>query len=84
MLQKNIFMILLVLQDEGLTISTGDLADLTRINYKNIGRYLNYLETKDLIFRYTLQDKKKRFIFNGLTKKGEKINIPDIYKNFID
>ena len=79
MLKINLYKILFILQRENYSISTMDLASLAEINYKNIGRYLNILEDKDYISREVYQEKKKRFVLNSLTKKGEKSLIPNFY-----
>jgi DNA-binding MarR family transcriptional regulator len=76
MLKKNLNNIIFILQQGNNNITTGKLAILTKINYKNIGRYLNILEGRDLINREFYQVKKKRFILNSLTEKGEMFQIP--------
>jgi DNA-binding MarR family transcriptional regulator len=80
MLKINLYKILFILQKrENYLITTGELADLTKINCKNIGRYLNILEDHDLISRKIYQEKKKRYILNSLTRKGENFLIPHFY-----
>jgi len=79
MLKINLSKIIFILQRENYTISTMDLASLTKINYKNIGRSLNILENHDLISREIYQEKRKRYILNSLTKKGENFFIPHYY-----
>ena len=59
MLKINLYKILFILQKNNDVITTGDLALSTKINYKNIGRYLTILEEQDLISREIYQDKKK-------------------------
>jgi len=83
MLKINLYKILFVLQRENYSIPTMDLAKLTKINYKNIGRSLNVLEDRDLISRETYQDKKKRYVLNSLTKEGEGFIIPCFYLQFL-
>jgi len=73
-----------ILKRENCTITTGELAVLTKINYKNIGRYLNYLEEKDLIDREIYQEKKRRYILNLLTQKGEAFDIPQNYNLLLE
>ena len=75
----NLYKILFILQRDNYLITTGDLAALTKISYKNIGRYLNFLEDQDLISREIYQEKKKRFVLISLTWKGENILIPHFY-----
>jgi len=84
MLKINLFKILFILQRENYTITTGDLATLTKINYKNIGRSLNILEIKELIYRDVYQDKKKRYILNSLTWSGKRFVIPQFYQQFLE
>ena len=84
MLKINLYKILFILQRENNSISTTDLAKLTIINYKNIGRYLNILEDKDVISREIYQDKKKRYILNSLTRKGESFIIPQNHRIFLE
>lgn len=84
MLKINLYKILFILQRENYSVTTGDLAYLTKINYKNIGRYLNLLEERDLIDRETHQDKKKRYIFNSLTQKGRRFTIPQFYQQILN
>ena len=88
MLKINLYKILFILQRENYLITTGELAGLTKINYKNIGRSLNILEDHDLISREIYQEKKKRFVLNSLTRKGENFLIPHFYlqilKNFYE
>lgn len=79
MLKINLYKILFILQRENYSIPTMDLASLTKINYKNIGRYLDILENHDLISCEIYQEKKKRFILNSLIRKGEKFLIPHYY-----
>jgi len=79
MLKINLYKIIFVLQRENYSIPTMDLAKSTKINYKNISRYLNILEDKDMISRESYQEKKKRFVLNSLTKKGENFFIPHYY-----
>lgn len=83
MLKINLYKILFILQRENFSISTRNLAILTKINYKNIGRCLNLLEVKDLVSREIYQDKKKRFILNSLTREGERFIIPYFYLQFL-
>jgi DNA-binding MarR family transcriptional regulator len=83
MLKINLYKILFVLQRENYSIPTMDLANLTKINYKNIYRCLNLLEVKNLVSREIYQDKKKRFILNSLTREGEKFIIPYFYLQFL-
>lgn len=80
MLKTNLYKILFILKRENYSIPTMALAKLTEINYKNIGRYLNLLEEQDLINRETYQDKKKRYVFNSLVRKGENFIIPQNYR----
>lgn len=84
MLKLNLYKIIFILQRENNSISTMGLAKLTIINYKNIGRYLNILEDKDVISREIYQNKKKRYIFNSLTRKGESFIIPQNYSLFLE
>ena len=84
MLKINLYKILFILQRENYTIITGDLASLTGINYKNIGRYLNLLEDKELIDREIYQDKKKRYILNSLTWKGIGFIVPQFYQQILE
>ncbi len=79
MLKINLFKILFILQRDNYMITTGDLASITNIHYKNIGRYLNFLQDKNLISRFVYQEKKTRFILNSLTWKGEDFVIPKNY-----
>lgn len=79
MLKINLYKILFILQRENYSIPTMALANLTKINYKNIGRSLNILENHDLISREIYQEKKKRYILNSLTRKGENFLIPRFY-----
>lgn len=79
MLKINLYKILFILQKNNDVITTGDLALSTKINYKNIGKYLNLLEDQDLISREIYQEKKKRFVLISLTWKGENILIPHFY-----
>jgi len=83
MLKINLYKILFILQRENYSISTMALANLTKINYKNIGRTLNVLEVKDLVSREIYQDKKKRFVLNSLTREGERFIIPYFYLQFL-
>lgn len=83
MLKINLYKILFILQRENYPIPTTDLANLTKINYKNIGRSLNILEDQDLISRDIYQEKKKRFVLNSLTWKGELFVIPYFYMQFL-
>lgn len=83
MLKINLYKILFILQRENYSIPTMALANLTKINYKNVGRTLNILEDKDLVIREVYQDKKKRFILNSLTRKGEGFIIPYFYLQFL-
>ena len=80
MLKINLYKIIFILKRENYIITTGELANLTKINYKNIGRYLNLLEKRDLIDRETYQEKRKRYIFNSLTHKGRRFIIPQFYQ----
>ena len=84
MLKLNLYKILFILQRETNPIITGDLASLTKINFKNIGRYLSFLEEKGLVKRNTNQIEKKRYIQNSLTRNGENFIIPDIYQKFLE
>ena len=84
MLKINLYKIIFILQKETNPIITGELASLTKINFKNIGRYLNFLEEKGLIDREINQVKKKRYIQNSLTWDGENFIIPDIYQKFLE
>ncbi len=84
MLKINLYKIIFILQRENYTISTMDLANLTKINYKNISRTLNILEDKELVSREIYQEKKKRFVLNSLTKKGESFIIPYFYLQFLE
>lgn len=84
MLTLNLLKIIFILQRETNPIITGELASLTKINYKNIGRYLNFLEEKGLIKRKTNQIEKKRYIQNSLTMNGKNFHIPDIYHKFLE
>ena len=79
----NIYKILFTLQREEDLIPTMDLASLTKINYKNMAKYLNALEENNLVIREVYQEKKKRFILNSLTQKGEKFLIPEHYLQFL-
>ena len=83
MLKINLYKILFILQKENYIVTTGDLACLTKINYKNIGRYLNLLKERDLVERETYQDKKKRYILNSLTWSGKRFVIPQSYRQFL-
>lgn len=83
MLKINLYKILFILQREKDSITTMDLANLTKINYKNIGRYLNILEDKDVISRESYQEKKKRYILNSLTQEGKRFIIPYFYLQFL-
>jgi DNA-binding MarR family transcriptional regulator len=83
-LKVNLYKIIFTLQRENYSISTMDLAKLTKINYKNIGRSLKILEDRDLVSRETYQDKKKRFILNSLTREGERFIIPQNYSLFLE
>lgn len=83
MLKINLYKILFILQRENYSISTMDLAKLTKINYKNIGRSLNILEDKEMLSRDIYQDKKRRFILNSLTQEGERFIIPYFYLQFL-
>ena len=80
----NLYKIMFILQRENYTITTGELASLTKINYKNIGKYLNIIEAKDLICREICQEKKKRFILNSLTWLGKRFVIPQFYQQFFE
>lgn len=84
MLKLNLYKILFILQRGSNPIITGELASLTKINYKNIGRYLNFLEEKGLVKRNTNQIEKKRYIQNSLSWNGENFIIPDIYQKFLE
>ena len=84
MLKINLYKILFILQRENYSITTGDLANLTKIHYKNIGRYLNFLEDKDLVSRFVYQENKRRFILNSLTQKGKYFFIPENYRIFLE
>jgi len=84
MLKINLYKILFILQRENYSISTMDLANLTKINYKNIGRTLNILEDQSLISREVYQERRKRFVLNSLTRKGEKFFIPLFYLQFFE
>ena len=84
MLKLNLYKIIFILQREKFIIHTGDLASLTKINFKNIGRYLNFLEEKGLISRKINQIEKKRYIQNSLTWIGENFSLPDIYQKFLE
>ena len=84
MLKINLYKILFILQKEKYSIPTMGLAKLTKINYKNIGRYLNILEDKDVISPESYQEKKKRYILNSLTRKGENFTIPQNYSIFLE
>lgn len=79
LIKINVYKILFILQREGYLIPTMELASLTKINYKNISKYLNILEENNLVFREIYQEKKKRFILNSLTQKGVIFIIPDFY-----
>lgn len=79
----NLYKIIFILQRENYLITTGELASLTKINYKNIGRILNILEDRALVSRETYQDKKKRYVLNSLTWKGESFVIPHFYLKFL-
>ncbi len=83
MLKINLFKILFILQKDNYSIPTMELAELTGIIYKNIGRYLSLLEERDLIDREIYQDKKKRYILNSLTWKGRRFTIPQFYWHFL-
>ena len=84
MLKINLYKILFILKKENYMITTGDLASLAEIHYKNIGRYLNFLEDKELVSRFVSQEKKRRFILNSLTRKGEDFIIPQNYRIFLE
>ncbi|KKN61165.1 hypothetical protein LCGC14_0524600 [marine sediment metagenome] len=84
MLKTNLYKIIFILQRENYSITTGELALLTKINYKNIGRYLNLLVEQDLIDREIYQDKKIRYILNSLTRKGEVFVIHQFYQHFLE
>jgi len=84
MLKINLYKIIFILQRENYTISTMGLASLTKINYKNIGRFLNILEDRALVSREIYQEKKKRFVLNSLTKRGESFIIPYFYLQFLE
>ena len=83
MLKINLYKIIFILKRENYIIATGELASLTKINYKNIGRYLNLLEEQYLIDREIDQDKKKRYILNSLSWKGRRFTIPQFYLDFL-
>ena len=83
MLKINLYKILFILQKENYMIITGDLACLTKIHYKNIGRYLNYLKERGFISRFIYQEKKKRYILNSLTQKGGDFIILQHYQHFL-
>ncbi len=88
MISLNLLKIIYIMQRENYAIITGDLARLSEIHYKNIGRYLNFLEDKDLVSRDVYQEKKKRFILNSLTWRGRRFIIPKFHilflKNFYE
>ncbi len=84
MLKINFLKILYILQREKYSIPTMALADLTKISYKNIGRYLNILGDRDLISRDIYQEKKKRFVLNSLTWRGENFFISRFYLQFLE
>ena len=83
MLKINLYKILYILQREKDSIPTMTLAGLTKISYKNIGRYLNILEDRDLISRDIYQEKRKRFVLNSLTWRGENFIISRFYLQFL-
>ena len=72
--------ILFILKENSYSINTGELAEKTKINKKNIGRYLSSLEEMEYIERDIFQEGKKRFILNLLTSKGIDYEIPRFYK----
>ncbi len=84
MFKLNLYKILFILQRETNPIITGELARLTKINFKNIGRYLTFLEEIGLVNREINQVKKKRYILNSLTRNGENFSLPDIYQKFLE
>lgn len=79
----NFLKILFVLKKINYSINTGELAEETKINYKNIGRYLSRLEEMGYIDRNIYQEGKKRLIINSLTMKGENYEIPNFYQIFL-
>jgi len=84
MLKINLYKIIFILQKETNPIITGSLARLTKINFKNIGRYLKFLEEKRIIDREINQVKKKRYIQNSLTWNGKNFSIPDIFQKLLE
>ena len=86
MLIKNInyLKILFILKNGHDSINTGELAEETKINHKNIGRYLSVLEKLAYIEREINQEGKKRIIMNTITTKGENYKIPNSYLIFLE
>ena len=79
----NFLKILFVLKKINYSINTGELAEKTKINFKNIGRYLSTLEDRGYIKREIYQEGKKRIIINSLIMKGENYEIPNFYRIFL-
>lgn len=79
----NFLKILFILKKFNDSITTGELAELTKINYKNIGRYLAILEEMGYLERDIFQEGKKRFILNLLTSKGIDYEIFSFYKLYL-
>lgn len=76
--------ILFILKKVNNSIPTGELARKTKINYKNISQYLNFLKNEGLIVREFYQVKKKRYVLNSLSKNGENFIISDFYQKFLE
>ena len=80
----NYFKILFILKSGNDFINTRELAEETKINYKNIGRYLSSLEDMGYIEREIFQEGKKRFIMNSLTIKGKNYKIHPFYRGLLE
>jgi len=80
----NFLKILFVLKKDQNLITTKELAEMTNINYKNIGKYLSRLEQLNFIEREPFQDGKRKYIFNSLTTKGEQLEISPFYISILN
>lgn len=80
----NYLKILFILKKSNNSIPTGELARETKINNKNISRYLIFLKNEGLIVRENYQVKKKRYVLNSLSKNGKNFIISDFYQKFLE
>lgn len=76
---KNLLKIIRFFQENGIVMTTTEVARGTNISIKNISRYLDKLQKMGFIDRETEQDGKKRFVLNYLTEKGKIISIPETF-----